>query len=198
MSLKVPEAPIEAFKLVNTKIKEFSKQRQFRTRALRQAQPRALNLTVPHPIYMLTLEDIVQQRSLEVAHPTGWRYLIQEGESAIASAEVLTDASGVVQTFSQFNEGPFVGATIRTLLTAEDLPEVEASAYELRLLQIPALYVMVLWLKDTEGDLDLILPMEPMPNELEAGRSYTESEFLAALEGLAQELQRFDSSPVSS
>jgi hypothetical protein len=197
MSLKVSEAPVEAFKLVNDKIKAFSKRGQFRTRALSQAQPRALNLTVPHPVYTLTLEDIVQQRSLAVARTTGWRYLIQEGDSAIASAEVITDARGVVQTFSQFNEGPFVAATARTIVAAEEIPQVEDGVYELRLLQIPALYVMALWLKDAEGNRDLILPMEPMPNELEAGRSYTEAEFLAALEDLAQEQQRFDSSPVS-
>ena len=34
---------------------------------------------------------------------------------------------------------------------------------EARVIRIPALYVMALWLKDLEGDKDVIVPMAPAP-----------------------------------
>lgn len=198
MPLNVPEPPIEAFNIVRTKIQEFANRGQFRTPSLSQTQPRLLNLTAPHPVYTLTLEDIVQQRPLEVVRPVGWRYLIQQENTAIASAEVLMNTNGSVQAFSQFNEGPYVGATVNTIVVAEGLSQVAAGSYELRALRIPALYVMALWLKDTTSDQNLILPMPPVPSALEADRTYTEVEFMTALEGIAQQQQQFDNSPRSS
>lgn len=195
MLLNVAEPPIEAFNLVYAKVKAFSNRNQFRTSSLRQAQPGLLNLTAPHSIYTLSLEDIVQQRSLEDLQPIGWRYLIQEENTAIASAEVAMNASGSVEAFSQFNEGSYVSATANTIVMAEELPQVAAAAYELRALRIPALCIMALWLKNTTYNQDLIFPMPLVPSGLEANRAYIEVEFMTGLEGIAQQQRQFDNSP---
>ena len=57
-----------------------------------------------------------------------------------------------------------------------------AGNYEVRMLRVPALYVVALWLKDLDGDDDLIVPLVPAPAFLEAGRAYREAEFLDTLE----------------
>jgi hypothetical protein len=61
--------------------------------------------------------------------------------------------------------------------------------------RIPALYVMALWLKDLDGDDDVVVPMAPAPSFLEANRPYTEREFLKALAGPARERRAFSNAP---
>ena len=93
------------------------------------------------------------------------------------------------------NEGPFVQSTERVLGVVEDFPEVVSGSYEPRMLKIPALYVVALWLKDLRADDDLFVPLDPAPAFLETGRAYREGEFLDALEGPARQRLEFDDSP---
>jgi hypothetical protein len=184
-------------KVVKSTIKEFSRKRQFRTRALRQARPADLRLAAPHPVYTLTLQDAVGQQSVDAATATAWRYLVQDGRKAIASAEALLRGPQEVESFSRFNEGPFVRSTERAIVMAESLPDVADGTYEVRVLQAPAVYVVALWLKDRRGDQDILIPLDPAPSELEAGQCYTDADFMAVLVRLAEEQGRFDSSPTS-
>ena len=62
---------------------------------------------------------------------------------------------------SSFTEGPFVAATDKAVKAIRKLPKLEAAGYELRLLRIPALYVMALWLHSLVDDL--VIPLEPSP-----------------------------------
>ena len=66
---------------------------------------------------------------------------------------------------------------------------------EARIVRIPALYVMALWLKDLDGDDDVVVPMAPAPPYLEANRPYTEQKFLKALAGPAKERATFSNAP---
>jgi len=66
---------------------------------------------------------------------------------------------------------------------------------EARLIRVPALYVMALWLKDLDGDDDVVVPMAPAPPFLEANRPYTEREFLKALTGPAKARAQFSNAP---
>lgn len=58
---------------------------------------------------------------LEAGQPAGWRYLASDGTTVIASVESVVDTGGA-QTFSQFNEGPFVVSTAEALATAPAHP----------------------------------------------------------------------------
>ncbi len=93
------------------------------------------------------------------------------------------------------NEGPFVKATAAAQKAAAKLPQVREGSVEARVIRIPALYVMALWLKDLDGDDDVVIPMAPAPPFLEANRPYTEREFLKALAGPAKARRQFSNEP---
>ncbi|MEK8108192.1 hypothetical protein NKG94_30935 [Micromonospora sp. M12] len=58
------------------------------------------------------------------------------------------------------------------------LPQLQAAGYELRLLRIPALYLMALWLHSPLADL--LVPLEPSPIGKE-GRPMPAVEFFSDL-----------------
>jgi hypothetical protein len=93
----------------------------------------------------------------------------------VASAETADDAGAD----PSLNGGPYVASTAAAIDEVERLPEVAAGKFELRLLKVPGLYVVAAWLV---GDQHLLVPLEPVPSFLAAGRPYSEADFLHALE----------------
>jgi hypothetical protein len=114
----------------------------------------------------------------------GWRFLIRNGDRAIAAAETMLTPDG--WTFSHFFEGPYVSATERALLQAEALPVT----YEPRLLSVPELYMLTLWLHaglEPDGtavapaSADLMVPLAPAPPGIAAHRPYQVADLLPVL-----------------
>jgi hypothetical protein len=125
--------------------------------------PGPLSLAQPHQIFSLGLTDLVSGRGLEAAKPTGWRHLVQSGENALASAETALTPAGSDHVFSAFNSGRLVASTVEAIRTAQQLPRVKQGSFELRLLRVPGLYFTAVWLRDTQGTDDLLIPLEPSP-----------------------------------
>ena len=75
---------------------------------------------------------------------TGWRFLIRGGDRAVAAAETMLTPDG--WAFSHFFEGPYIASTERALRQAEALTQ----PYQPRLLSVPGLYMLTLWL---HGDI---------------------------------------------
>ncbi len=113
---------------------------------------------------------------------TGWRFLLGPAsapgdagaepaagkgpEGAASAAETLLTADG--WAFAHFRGGPYVTATVRALGQAEALP----LPYQPRLLSVPELYMVTLWLHtapdaDPAGTFpdasDLLIPLAPAP-----------------------------------
>jgi hypothetical protein len=122
-----------------------------------------LSLAQPHQVFSLGLADLVSGRGLEAAKPTGWRYLVQSGENALASAETAVTPAGPEHVFSAFNSGRLVASTAEAIRTAQRLPRVNQGSFELRLLRVPGLYFTAVWVHDTQGTDDLLIPLEPSP-----------------------------------
>lgn len=89
-------------------------------------------------------------------------------------------------TFSHFFEGPYIASTGRALRQAELL----ATHYQPRLLSIPELYMLTLWLHgDTTADgasgapapHDLLVPLAPAPPGICSHRPLRVSELLPVL-----------------
>jgi len=154
-----------------------------------------VTIALPHPVFDLGLDQLVANADLAQARSGGWRYLVMQGPSAIAAAEVTTDAVGQALSVSSVNRGPFVEATHAGIREAERLPPVQSGSFELRLLRIPALYIVALWLKDTADDADTIIPLAPAPNYLTPGHTYSVQAFLELTRGAARRQSVFDSSP---
>ncbi|KOX19190.1 hypothetical protein ADK67_34085 [Saccharothrix sp. NRRL B-16348] len=181
MPLHLPDPPAGLPDKVRTKLHAFADGAHFSTKALRGARKDRLDLSTPHQVFTMGLDDITAGAGLDRARPMGWRYLVEDGGQPIASAETSPTADGD-QEVSQFTEGPFVAETDKAVKIVRKLPQLTAAGFELRLLRIPALYVMALWLHSPVTDL--LVPLAPSPVGKD-GKPVPAAEFLADLVELA-------------
>lgn len=188
MPLHLPEPPAGVPDKVKAKLHSLADGAKFSTNALRGARKEQLDLSTPHQVFTLGLDVIGSGGGLDQAQPVGWRYLVESDGQLIASAETTPSADGI-QEVSQFTEGPYVAETDKALKAVRKLPQLAAAGFELRLLRIPALYVMALWL---HGPLtDLLVPLAPSPFRKE-GKPMPPAEFLADLAQLSRQATRPD------
>ncbi|MFJ6698780.1 hypothetical protein ACIQM4_22255 [Streptomyces sp. NPDC091272] len=163
MPLHVPPAPAPALRSVLAALGSPTAVAAARTPALRGAQG-PLTPELPLPLHVL---DQISDGGLPPrTRLTGWRFLIRDGGRAVAAADTVLTADG--WTFSHFFEGPYLSSTERALRQAE----VMAGVHQPRLLSIPALYMLTLWLHgDATADAstgvpapsDVLVPLAPAP-----------------------------------
>ena len=156
--------------------------------ALAGSSPEALDIEAPHPVYVLGLDQVLAGAELAKAVPVGWRYLLRQGDGqVVAAAQTVTDAGGQA-AFASFNSGPYVASTSQALGTATEYADGAAGggeAWEPRVLHVPALHAMGLWLHTEAEVTDVVLPLPPVPPGIDPDRRYTVPDYLAALQGLA-------------
>jgi hypothetical protein len=184
MTLLAPAPPHQAAEAVEATFRTFAEHGTFRSPALRNATG-SLQLAEPHQAFTLGLDDLVAGRGLAAARPTGWLYLVQEGDKVLASAEAVRTGRGDDHVFSAFNEGRFVASTEDAIRTARRLPEVRQDGFELRLLRVPGLYVTALWLHKAQGSGDLLIPLAPSPVDARAGQPVPAAQLLDELKSKA-------------
>jgi hypothetical protein len=181
MPLHLPDPPHGVPDQVMSKLHAFADGAHFSTRGLSAARKDQLALSTPHQVFTMGLDDITSGGGLDRARPAGWRFLIHEGGRLIASAETTLLPDGTHEV-SQTNEGPFNSATDNAVKAVQNLPELKPVDFELRLLRVPALYVVALWLH--APSTDLMVPLAPSPIGKD-GKPVTPAEFFADLSELA-------------
>jgi hypothetical protein len=180
MTIKLPQPPPDGERILRER---------GRLRAGTSSTGDGVFATRPHRVYAVGRDALLGDQLLEAAQPTAWRYLLVNGEAALSAAELLQSDDGSL-TFAETNSGPFVQSTADVLAAAERLDDVEREDFELRLLRVPSVYLVALWLySDTSS---LVLPLSPAPGGLEVGHPYSPDEVLAALKPLAQTQADFD------
>jgi hypothetical protein len=188
MGLLISDPPKESLAALRDSLNTLAARGSFSDRGLREARPEQISATVPHAVFNLTLAA-AREGKADAARLTGWRFLLAVDEHVLASAE--TRSEGGLQTFSHVNAGPFVGGTVEALAVAEKVAEADERQLELRLLNVPAVYLMSVWLQPSgggqEGDA-VFVPIAPAPTGLEANRVYEQSDFLDALRSIAQQV----------
>ncbi|EME99141.1 hypothetical protein J7W19_04135 [Streptomyces mobaraensis NBRC 13819 = DSM 40847] len=181
MPLHIPPAPAPALRSVRTALGSPTAVRETRTPSLKAAQG-ALSCELPLPVHVL--EQHAPAGATPRTRLTGWRFLIKEDERAIAAGEARPTADG--WTFSHFFEGPYVLSTELALRQAESL----STPYQPRLLTVPGLYMLTLWLHgdvtaDAESGLpapgDLLVPLAPAPPGIAAHRPHRFADLLPVL-----------------
>ena len=180
MPLHVPPAPAPALRSVLTALGSPTAVREARTPSLRSAQGPATP-ELPLPVHVL---DRITPEGASATRLAGWRFLIHCGGRAMAAAETRLTPDGWV--FSHFFEGPYVAATELALREAESVQQ----PYQARLLSVPELYMLTLWLHgDCTADgagghpaaTDLLVPLAPAPPGIAANRPYRVAELLPVL-----------------
>ncbi|GGX73177.1 hypothetical protein [Streptomyces anandii] len=180
MPLLVPPAPAPALRSVLMALGSPTAVREARTPALRAAQG-PVTPELPLPVHVL---DRISPEGVSATRLAGWRFLIRSGDHAVAAAETMLTPDG--WTFSHFFEGPYVTSTERALRQAETVTQ----PYQARLLSMPSLYMLTLWL---HGDLtddgaaghpaaaDLLVPLAPAPPGIAAHRPHRVADLLPVL-----------------
>ncbi|MFF7976409.1 hypothetical protein [Streptomyces sp. NPDC007905] len=180
MPLHVPPAPAPALRSVLTALGSPTAVREARTPSLRAAQGPATP-ELPLPVYVL---DRITAQGLSATRLAGWRFLIRCGDRAVAAADTMLTPDG--WAFSHFFEGPYIASTERALQQAEALQQ----PYQPRLLSVPGLYMLTLWLHgDVAADpgeghpaaTDLLVPLAPAPPGISAHRPHRVAELLPVL-----------------
>ncbi|MFF3958221.1 hypothetical protein ACFYY1_34185 [Streptomyces sp. NPDC001890] len=181
MPLHVPPAPAPALRSVLAALGSPTAVREARTPALRSAEG-PLSPELPLPVHVL---DRIGPGGLAPAtRLAGWRFLIRSSEQPVAAADTMLTPDG--WTFSHFFEGPYITSTELALRQAETV----TSHYQPRLLSIPELYMLALWLHgDAEADAaggalapaDLLVPLAPAPPGIAAHRSHRVADLLRVM-----------------
>ncbi|MDT9701124.1 hypothetical protein [Streptomyces sp. P17] len=180
MPLHVPPAPSPALRSVLTALGSPTAVREARTPSLRAAQGPATP-ELPLPVHVL---DGITATGPSATRLAGWRFLIRCGDRAVAAAETRLTPDG--WAFSHFFEGPYITSTERALRQAETMPQ----SYQPRLLSVPGLYMLTLWLHgDIAADAtaghpaptDLLVPLAPAPPGIAAHRPHQVADLLPVL-----------------
>jgi hypothetical protein len=181
MPLHVSPAPAPALRSVLAALGSPTAVREARTPSLRAAQgPLRLDLALPVHV----LGDITPQAHGPRTELTGWRFLVTHGGRAVAAAETMLTPDG--WAFSHFFEGPYIAATERAVRKADTL----TATFQPRLLSVPELYMLTLWLHgDTTADpadgrpapTDLLVPLAPAPPGIAADRPHRVADLLPVL-----------------
>ncbi|RFU88047.1 hypothetical protein DY218_03695 [Streptomyces triticagri] len=182
MPLHVSPAPAPALRSVLAALDSPTAVREAPTPSLRSAAGPSTPER-PLPIHLLTPMTAGSTTPART-RLTGWRFLIRSDGRTSAAADAVLTADG--WTFSRFFEGPYLASTERALRQAESLP----AAYQPRLLSVPELYMLTLWLHtdcasdgttDTPADSDLLIPLAPAPPGIAAHHPQRVDDLLPAL-----------------
>ncbi|MGK5530548.1 hypothetical protein [Streptomyces sp. URMC 129] len=180
MPLHIPSAPAAAERSVRTALNSTT----LRAPAPLQIERGDLHLVLPLPVHRLA--PVTGATDSPRARLTGWRFLLARDGRPVGAAETMLTADG--WAFSHFCEGPYIPSTERALHLAGSLPV----AYQPRLLSVPELYMLTLWLHtDTGADptggspepQDLLMPLAPAPPGIAAERAVRTDVLLPLLAG---------------
>lgn len=148
-----------------------------RIRAAAAASANMPAIGAPHRVFVATLDDVRFNRLLANAKEAAFGYLVIAGDRVLSAAELTAGAAGVAVHASS---GPLASATLDAINdVAVNL--ARARDYEVRLLRVPAAYLIAVWL---HGDDDVLIPLEPAPPGVFAGAPTDEARLTAALQPL--------------
>jgi hypothetical protein len=146
--------------------------------AARAANPTAQpDLSLPW--FVLDLSDV--PKGLTAARQVGWRHLFSTGDPAGPALCDTTIPDSSQHVFAGLTESPFASDLEGRIAALRQDPTVSAGSYNAALLQVPACYVVAIWLQDTANHEDLVVPVAPAPPPLTAARKYSTPQFLGAI-----------------
>ena len=123
------------------------------------------------------------------AQKMGWRFFVHHADKVVATINSSMHDKGK-HGFSNITTGRFVAGTERAIRRAEQLESVRKGRFEPLLLQVPAIHLVTLWLRNLDTQDDLIMPISPAPKPLRAYHVLSTRDFVAAITELASQAQR--------
>jgi len=151
-----------------------------------------------HKVFSIGLDALAQPDPLDSAQETGWRYLLTSapglGGGAVGAVDV--NKVGDQHRFAQMHAGWLSEETRKAINIAQANPDVLGGNYEPRALRVPALLVDALWLKDTQGTNDLVVPIRSAAPKMNVGTVYKAADFIDDLRDIAAGKPKFNDRPL--
>ena len=138
----------------------------------------------PHPVYIAGLRDMAASGGLRHARKVGWRYLTKSGGAC--AFEVGDDPDGGGLQLTEIDDGPFIDDLYRVLENKRLAQRTSDTDLSLSVLRINAMNICAVWLRAESGGADIIIPLQPAPDYLKPGHSYSVEEFQEALQPQAK------------
>lgn len=182
MPINIKNAPIKSFFQVKDNIQSF------------QSKEVALDNNgdhhhhVPHKIYDASIFDLAEGKKLANVKQTGWRYLFEDAHDEYHIAEIGINEELDEHQFHHVNKGNQVNSFVTIYDRLHNHEHVEEKGYEINVLRISPIYVKTIWLKGEDHDHEFFIPLAPVHEKFEAGRTYDYDEFMALLQEVAQEV----------
>ncbi|SCK52389.1 hypothetical protein H181DRAFT_04779 [Streptomyces sp. WMMB 714] len=187
MPLHLPPAPPAALRSVLAALGSPAAHGQGGGPAAPEGPRSRLQPELPLPLHELA--SFTPAAGSSATRLTGWRFLLRDpeapsGTSAPAAAESVLTPDG--WAFAYFCGGPYVAATRQALEQAESLDD----ELQPRLLSVPQLYMLTLWLHgDTAAEpaegtplpSDVLIPLAPAPPGIAAHRPHRAGALLPLL-----------------
>lgn len=180
MSIQLSEAPQSSIALLQSVLTKPAVSGKYVLRTLYGKRTDAIRVWQPHPVYNLGVRDIAESRGLASAVFTG-RFLLLEGDTAVAAVEIAADEGGGGSHFAGINAGPYVFSSAAALRALPAELETDSQAFTVRVLRSPALFFWAVWFHEGLNDNHQFWPLDPVPDYLEPHRLFSWSELAEKL-----------------
>ena len=146
-----------------------------------------LTIADPYRDYYVGLTNLASGHLLSAARIGGWTYLFIHGTNAVGAEGLIADEkTEKALKFNGLYETDFSNETLEALRTTEQLPQIKKQNYELRRLDIPAVYFVAVWLHGKSDDI--IIPLPPTFGRWNAFQPYSESQMIKLLKPEAKKV----------
>lgn len=176
MSLKLPPPPNGTQDVVAVAMKRAHASGQY-IRSGAAGGAAVVTPVAPHQVYSIGLTQTANGEGLAAAKLVGWRAIVVEGKNPVAAVE-FSSSGGAPGVFKSYNQGSQVQSTASAIAMAEGIPQVKTKDFEPRLLQIPSIYLLSLWLHGAQENL--FIPLDPTPSGFKPYVVYSEADFFNA------------------
>jgi hypothetical protein len=188
MGITFATEPSDGLELVQETLQRIATDRDWKREVIGDVDVARSRLSEPFPIYNNSLENIRNSKVLPPvdAKPLGWRYLVVDrNRRVVASVDLRIDGDDTLH-LSRIWRGPVLDALVAAVGFAEGLfasgTLATSDDYELRGLELPAVFFSGLWL---QGVADRILPISADVSGIDLLSAYDESDIAAALAPIA-------------
>jgi hypothetical protein len=107
----------------------------------------------------------------------------------------LTSLLKQLRRAGQLNQRPFAAGIVNSIAGIEAGQSVAGRDYQFSVLRIPGIYLIALWLKDTQGNSDAIVPVAPRAAGVGSGAGLLRRSVHGDARGMAERRLAFDNSP---
>jgi hypothetical protein len=146
-----------------------------------------IEIAPPLPTYTDTLKDISGGQLTSGAQLTTWRYPLNATLPTRPLATADLGSNGTSWELGGFNSGEVPALTAEAIAFAQSTPQWRAGDLELRLLQVPALYTVLVWLHNATVDwFAVVLIPESI---LKSGQLFDTAKMQSTLQDIARNYQ---------